>query len=169
MLFPLDDRYYSGNRLNNLTMTWCDEINPDITVEVLNSLAKSADSGETVFFDIYSDEDKAEDEDKADTGLFFLRGNPTGKTYLCVPGGGLCYVSALGDAFPRALELMKEGNNVFVLIYRPGLRAGCEDLTKAIDYIKAHASELKIDAGDIILRGEASGEQIITRYNDSEK
>lgn len=169
LLFPLDDRYYSGTRLNGISMVKCDEINPDITVEILNTLAKSADAGESVFFDIYSDEEKAQDAEKADTGIFFLRGKENSKTAICVPAGGFTYVSALADAFPKALELSKQGCNVFVLIYRPGLRSGAEDLERALQFIKAHSSELKTDSSDIELWGENAGEEIIIRYNDTKK
>ena len=67
------------------------------------------------------------------------------------------------------LELSKQGCNVFVLIYRPGLRSGVEDLERALQFIKAHSSELKTDSSDIELWGENAGEEIIIRYNDTKK
>ena len=65
--------------------------------------------GDTVFYDIYTDEEKAADPDKEDTGLFFFRGDPGAKFAVCNAGGGFAYVGAMQDSFPHALELSKAG------------------------------------------------------------
>jgi hypothetical protein len=46
------------------------------TVDVVNSLMGSVERRQTVFYDIYTDEEKAADPSKKDTGLFFFRGRP---------------------------------------------------------------------------------------------
>ena len=128
LLFPVEDYYYGGSTLGDLRLTWYNYINPDTTVEIVNTLRHRAESGETVFFDIYTDVEKAADPDKRDTGLFFFRGGAGAKVAICNAGGGFAYVGAMHDSFPHALELSKKGYNAFALIYRPGAQTACEDL-----------------------------------------
>ena len=103
-----------------------------MTVEIVNYLKEHAQAGDTVFYDIYTDEEKAEDPDKEDTGLFFFRGEPGAKFSVCNAGGAFAYVGAMQDSFPHALELSKRGYNAFALIYHPGAQTACEDLARAI-------------------------------------
>nr|WP_302595719.1 hypothetical protein [uncultured Acetatifactor sp.] len=76
LIFPVDSGYYGGTTLGDLRLTWYNNIDPDKTVEIANYLKDHAEAGDTVFFDIYSEEEKAADSAKEDTGLFFFRGNP---------------------------------------------------------------------------------------------
>lgn len=78
-----------------------------------------AENGDVIFYDIYTDEEKAADPTKEDTGLFFFKGNPGERFAVCNAGGGFAYVGAMHDSFPHALELSKMGYNAFALIYRP--------------------------------------------------
>ena len=117
LLFPVDDWYMSGNTLGELQLTWYNNIGPNETVEIVNTLWQRANAGETVFYDIYTEEEKAEDPDKADTGLFFFKGDPGAKFAVCNAGGGFAYVGAMQDSFPHALEISKRGYNAFALIY----------------------------------------------------
>ena len=107
-------------------------IDPEKTVEIANYLRDHAAAGETYFYDIYTDEEKASDPAKEDTGLFFFKGNPGEKFAVCNAGGGFAYVGAMQDSFPHALELSKMGYNAFALIYRPGAQTACEDLAIGI-------------------------------------
>lgn len=157
LLFPVNKRYYSGDTLGKLSMTWYSNINPDRTVEIVNYLKERVLSGDTVFYDIYSDEEKAQDPDKKDTGLFFFRGNQGAKTAIVNAGGGFVYVGAMHDSFPHALELSKKGYNAFALIYRPGAQTACEDLARAIAFLHENAGKLGIDMQDYSLWGGSAG------------
>ena len=119
LLFPVDAGYWSGDTLGDLRLIWYNNIDPNETVEIVNTLHERASSGETVFYDIYTDEEKAADPSKEDTGLFFFKGTPGEKFAICNAGGGFAYVGAMQDSFPHALELSKRGHNAFALIYRP--------------------------------------------------
>lgn len=127
LLFPVDTGYWSGDTLGELQLTWYNNIDPEETVEIVNTLWQRAEAGETVFYDIYTEEEKAQDPDKADTGLFFFKGEAGAPFAVCNAGGGFAYVGAMQDSFPHALELSKRGYNAFALIYRPGA-FGEEDL-----------------------------------------
>lgn len=72
-------------------------------------------------------------------------------------GGAFAYVGAMQDSFPHALELSKKGYNAFALIYRPGAETACEDLSRAISFIFAHADELEVDVEDYSLWGGSAG------------
>lgn len=157
MIFPVDEGYYSGNTLEELRLTWYTHIGPDKTVEIANYMKNHAENGDTVFYDIYTDEEKAAAPEKNDTGLFFFKGNAGEKFAVCNAGGGFAYVGAMQDSFPHALELSKKGYNAFALIYRPGAQTACEDLARAISFIFEHAEELEVDTENYSLWGGSAG------------
>ncbi len=157
LLFPVQSGYYSGDTLGELQLTWYNNIDPNETVKIVNSLRARAAAGETVFYDIYSQEEKAADPAKADTGLFFFKGNPGEKFAVVNAGGGFAYVGAMHDSFPHALALSERGYNAFALLYRPGAETACEDLARAISFIFAHAEELQVDTDCYSLWGGSAG------------
>ncbi len=157
LIFPVNTGYWSGRTLGGLRLTWYSNIDPDKTVEIANYMKSHAQAGETIFYDIYTDEEKAADPGKADTGLFFFRGNPGEKFAVCNAGGGFAYVGAMHDSFPHALELSKKGYNAFALIYRPGWDTAMEDLARAISFIFEHAEELEVDTDCYSLWGGSAG------------
>ena len=157
LLFPVDDWYMDGDKLGELRLTWYNNIDPKETVEIVNTLWQRANHGETIFYDIYSDEEKAADPAKENTGLFFFKGDPGARFAICNAGGGFAYVGAMQDSFPHALELSKLGYNAFALIYRPGAQTACEDLARAIIFIFEHAEELEVDTDCYSLWGGSAG------------
>ena len=157
LLFPTDEYYYSGDTLEELQLTYYSHIDPDETVEIVNTLRERAADGQTIFYDIYTDEEKAADPAKEDTGLFFFKGIPGEKFAICNAGGAFAYVGAMQDSFPHALELSKKGYNAFALIYRPGAQTACEDLARAIRFIFDHADELEVDTDCYSLWGGSAG------------
>lgn len=84
LIFPADRTIDENLELQDVgdILIWYNNVNPDRTVEIANYLKDQASSGEQIFYDIYTDEEKAEDPSKEDTGLFFFRGEPA--TYACV-------------------------------------------------------------------------------------
>lgn len=157
LLFPVNSSYYGGETLGDLSLTYYNHIDPDKTVEIANYLKDHAQAGETIFYDIYTEEEKAIDPAKEDTGLFFFKGEPGAKFAICNAGGAFAYVGAMHDSFPHALELSKQGYNAFALIYRPGAQTACEDLARAISFIFANAGELEVDTGCYSLWGGSAG------------
>lgn len=157
LIFPVGERYYSGNMLGGLQLKLYDNIDPYKTVEIANFLKEHAEAGDTVFYDIYTDEEKSADPSKEDTGLFFFKGNPGEKFAICNAGGGFAYVGAMHDSFPHALELSKMGYNAFALIYRPGRQIACEDLARAISFIFEHAEDFEVDTDCYSLWGGSAG------------
>ena len=163
LLFPVDTGYWSGETLGDLRLTYYSHIDPDETVEIVNTLKERALAGETIFYDIYTEEEKAADPDKEDTGLFFFKGDPGARFAVCNAGGAFAYVGAMHDSFPHALELSKQGYNAFALIYRPGAQTACEDLARAITFIFDHAEELEVDTSCYSLWGGSAGARMALR------
>lgn len=157
LIFPVNNGYYSGDTLGQLRLTYYSHIDPDATVEISNYFYDRARNGETIFYDIYTDEEKAAAPEKEDTGLFFFKGEPEAKFAICNAGGAFAYVGAMHDSFPHALELSKQGYNAFALIYRPGAQTACEDLARAITFIFEHAEELEVDTDCYSLWGGSAG------------
>lgn len=159
LLFPVDRTIDEDLELQDVgdILIWYNNVNPDRTVEIANYLRDQAASGEQIFYDIYSDEEKAEDPDKEDTGLFFFRGDSGAKTAILNAGGGFVYVAVMHDSFPQAMGLSEKGYNAFALIYRPGADTACEDLARAIAFLYENADELQIDMTDYSLWGGSAG------------
>lgn len=82
-----------------------------MTVKILNTLHDRAFDGETIFYDIYTDEEKSADPDKEETGLFFCKGERGAKFAICNACG------AMQDSFSNALIISEAGYNAFVPIY----------------------------------------------------
>lgn len=157
LLFPTNAYYYSGDTLEELEFTYYSHIDPDETVEIVNTLRDRVEAGQTVFYDIYTEQEKKADPAKRDTGLFYFKGNPGEKFAICNAGGAFAFVGAMQDSFPHALELSKKGYNAFALIYRPGAQTACEDLARAITFIFDHAQELEVDMACYSLWGGSAG------------
>ena len=85
LLFPVDLTIPQDMTLEDVgdLLVWYHHVNPDKTVEIVNTLGERAASGDTVFFDIYTDEERAADPEKADTGLSEVTGEEP-PTYCCV-------------------------------------------------------------------------------------
>ena len=157
LLFPTNTYYYSGDTLEELVLTYYSHIDPEETVEIVNTLYDRVEAGQTVFYDIYTEQEKKADPAKRDTGLFYFKGNPGEKFAICNAGGAFAFVGAMQDSFPHALELSKKGYNAFALIYRPGAQTACEDLARAITFIFDHAQELEVDTTCYSLWGGSAG------------
>ena len=74
LIFPVDMNIDDNLKLENISsiLPWYSEINTDKTVEIVNYLKNEAQSRQ-IFYDIYSDEEKAADPDKKNTGIFFFK------------------------------------------------------------------------------------------------
>lgn len=159
LIFPVNRGIDKNLTLKNLddVLIWYSHVNPSKTVEIVNYMKAKSDTGEKIFFDIYTDAEKKSDPRKNDTGLFFFRGKPNEKFAICNAGGGFYYVGAMHDSFPHALEISKRGYNAFALIYRPDSQLACEDLARAISFIHEHAAELQVDVKNYSLWGGSAG------------
>ncbi|WP_321346100.1 alpha/beta hydrolase [uncultured Draconibacterium sp.] len=165
---------YYNTKLQNVSslMPYHGYVNPGDVVDALNRMIDDADSGKTIFYSFYTDQQKQFEPDKNYTGLFYLRGNPEAPFAIVCPGGGFSYVGSLHEGFPIAKKISESGLNAFVIRYRLGSgQKATEDLAAAISYIFRNAESLGVDtkyysvwggsagarmAGDIALSGVAA-------------
>ena len=157
LLFPVQRNYMQGASLGTMKLSWYTNICPEDTVAVVNYLWDRASAGETVFYDIYAEEEKLADPAKRDTGLFLFRGKLGGKVAILNAGGGFRYVGAMHDSFPHALALSQKGIHAFALIYRPGGDTSCEDLARAIAFVHENGAALQADVSGYSLWGGSAG------------
>lgn len=163
-IFPLN-RYssYSNMKISNINslLPYHTHINTDSTVEVINYIIDEVNSGEQIFYNIYSDEEKSEDSSKEDTGLFFFRGKENAPFAIICAGGGFSYVGSIHEAFPHALELSKQGYNAFVIQYRTDSQEATEDLARAISFVFQNADNLKVSTDNYSLWGSSAGARMV--------
>ncbi len=159
LLFPVDRSVPDSMTLAGLSTSnvyvWYNYIQTNDTVDILNTLRSQAESGQEIFFPIYSDAEMAADSTKRDTGLFFFRGKTNARFAICNAGGGFMYVGAMHDSFPHALTLSRMGYNAFALIYR--VDSPYDDLAQAISYIEDHADDLGVAKEGYSLWGGSAG------------
>ena len=170
LLFPVD-RAVSDNMIleditSSNTYVWYNYLDPDKTVEIVNDLKNRAESGQQIFYSIYSEEEIAKDSSLADTGLFFFKGTPGEKFAVINAGGGFVYVGAMHDSFPHALELSKMGYNAFALIYRPDY--AYDDLARAIAFITQNADTLEVDPEGFSLWGGSAGARMAAALGNAD-
>ena len=159
LLFPVDRTIEDDMTLKEISTSnvyvWYSNIKVEKTVEIINYLKERVDKGQRIFYSIYSNEEIARDSSKADTGLFFFKGNPNEKFAITNAGGGFMYVGAMHDSFPHSLELSKKGYNAFATIYRPD--KPYEDLARAICFIEDNSETLEVNKENYSLWGGSAG------------
>ncbi len=133
-------------------------------VNTINDMIDEAGSGETIFYDFYTDQQKQSDPTKESTGLFFFRGKPGAPFAVISPGGGFSYVGSVHEGFPHAIALSQKGYNAFVLQYRVGgERIAAEDLAAALSYIFENAETLEVSTERLLLWGSSAGARMAAR------
>lgn len=143
-------------------------IDPEAAVSAINYLVDKRASGETVFYDFYTDAQKQEDPSRKSTGLFFFRGKPGAPFAVISPGGGFSYVGSVHEGFPYAIALSRKGYNAFVLQYRVGSeRRATEDLAAALSYIVRNANTLGVGADGYSVWGSSAGARMAARIGSS--
>ena len=158
LLFPVDTGLLERRNPGDLRLTYYSHIDPDETVEIVNTLKERALAGETIFYDIYTEEEKGSRSRQGRYRAVLFQGRPLERVLLCVmQAAPLPMWAPCTTVFPHALELSKQGYNAFALIYRPGAQTACEDLARAITFIFDHAEELEVDTSCYSLWGRLGG------------
>lgn len=129
------------------------------------------ETGNKLAYDYYTDEEKAMDASKKDTGLVFLKGNEGAPFALICPGGGFINVEANHEGYPVAQVLHEKGYNVFILRYR--VKGSYEikgsttqknghnaDAAKALEYIIDNADTFGVAKDNYSTWGFSAGGQI---------
>jgi acetyl esterase/lipase len=155
-----DDTAYYDTRLSNVgsLMPYHGNVRPDVVLSAVNYMIDEANSGKSIFYNIYTEQQQQQDPTKRDTGIFFYRGKPDTPFAVVCPGGGFSYVGSLHEGFPLAQRISELGLNAFVIRYRIGNeRAATEDLAAAIAYIMRNAKTLGVSTNGYSVWGGSAG------------
>jgi acetyl esterase/lipase len=133
-------------------------VDPETVANGLNRMIDDAARGQTVFYSFYSETQKKQQPDRANTGLFFFRGKPGATFAVISPGGGFSYVGSVHEGFPYAEAISRKGYNAFVLKYRAGQggTVATQDLAAAVSYILRNSETLGV-AKSYSLWGSSAG------------
>ena len=160
-ILPWDGRDYDESmKLSDMArlMPYHSHVNPQNSVDALNRLIDDVNSGKQVFYHFYSEEEKAADPSKEDTGLFFYRGEEGAPFAVQCAGGGFSYVGSLHESMPHCIEINKHGYNAFAIKYRTGGEEyAAEDLAAAISFILENAQELGVNPAGYSVWGGSAG------------
>lgn len=91
LIFPIDrtiDKNMTLKEAEDLYI-WYNYINSDKTVEIVNYMKTQVDSGNPIFYSIYSEEEIKREPEKRNTGIFYFRGRKNAKFAILNAGGGL--------------------------------------------------------------------------------
>jgi acetyl esterase/lipase len=161
-ILPRTDREIDRDaRLGTIAslLPYHEHVDPREVVQGLNRLIDDAAAGLPIFLDFYTEAEMRREPSKAQTGLFFLRGNPGAPFAVIAPGGGFAYVATVHEGFPYAVQINRRGYHAFVLRYRVGQggSVATEDLAAALSYIVRHAGALGVSAKGYSLWGSSAG------------
>ncbi len=162
LLLPWDGRRYDSSlpltEIGSL-MPYHSHVDPAGAVAALNRMVDDVAAGRSVFYDIYTEQQKRADPAKSQTGLFFFRGKPGAPFAVISPGGGFAYVGSLHEGFPYAVAINAEGYNAFVVRYRPGVgeKRATEDLAAAVSTVFRNAKAFGVDTAGYSLWGSSAG------------
>lgn len=161
LLLPRDNNSGSyDTQLRNVgtLMPYHNHVVPEDVVRAINHMIDDVKEGKTIFYSIYSDEQKRQEPKKENTGLFFFRGDPDAPFAVICPGGGFSYVGSLHEGFPLAQRISESGLNAFVIRYRIGSgHWATEDLAAAITFIFRNAESLGVNTKDYSVWGGSAG------------
>jgi acetyl esterase/lipase len=149
LILPWDDRAYDEDmRLTRISslLPYHSHVDPETVASALNRMIDDAARGQTVFYSFYSETQRKQQPERANTGLFFFRGRPGAPFAVISPGGGFSYVGSVHEGFPYAEAISRKGYNAFVLRYRAGYggTVATQDLAAAVSYILRNAETLGV-------------------------
>ena len=139
----------------------------------LNLLIDKINAGDTIFYNYYTPEEIEQDNTKADTGLFFIKGNPGAPFVVLEGGGGFQDVGTLNEGLASGVPFVEAGYNVFSVKYRaeftevvpgqPNNVTAVQDLGRAMQFIFDNAGPDKlfdIDTEHYALGGFSAGSSL---------
>lgn len=163
----LDRVFWNTQTLNRLSNRWTAQDSAD----GLNYLIRQYNAGRQVTYPLYTAEEIAQEPSRDGVELYYLpaEGEQAHSKYVLVIGGNAILVSAeLREGVSTAWNLHEMGYPTFVLRYRIGFAAGnnapLEDVTRAVQYITAHAEQFGVQAEDYAIVSYSSGAQIAGQF-----
>lgn len=134
-------------------------------VSGVNFVIDMEQNNQAFFYNYYSEEERAADPEKEETGILYIPGDADKPFAFVVPGGGFTSVAFTGEGFTAARELHKNGYPVFILKYRvDDVRTADErqqranaDFAAALHYIFDNAASLGVTTENYSTWGYSAG------------
>lgn len=139
--------------------------NPQSMADGFNAIVDHVTNGVKMDYEIYTDQELAEDTSKLRTGLLWFPAEKKGPFAIVCAGGAYMSVASLVEAFPVAQRLNELGITAFVLQYRAGVKGAAEksgeDLRRAISFIIDHKAQFNV-AEDYAAFGFSAGGHLVS-------
>ncbi len=127
----------------------------------LNRLLEIAERNDTFLWQVYSDEEVKEEQDKKDVQLFHFPGKKEGPFVILLAGGAYGAVCSMVEAFPIAAKLNEMGITAFCLNYRTAqlglLPKPIDDLAAALHFIGKHKKAFHVNPKEYVVGGFSAG------------
>lgn len=107
LIFPTNRAYFSGETLGNLRLMWYEHISGAKSVEIVNFMRERVESGERIFYDIYTPQEKAKDPQKPTRACFSLRASVGANSLYATQAGALLMWELCKIAFRTLCSLLK--------------------------------------------------------------
>lgn len=144
----------------------------------MNKLCSDAKSGYEVYYDdIYTQNEKNEDERKKDVSLYCFHSRSTEKRpyVIMAAGGAYSSVCTPWESLPVCAAFNEMGYTAFAVTYRTSGDFGqmqeeiiLEDISRAISYITNHAEEFNIIPQDYLIGGFSAGAHFVSTWCNEE-
>lgn len=145
--------------------------NPDDCVYGLTALSNQAKNGETIHYEIYSEEERQSNPDLDMASLYCLHSDEKKPFVLLLAGGGFSSVCTPFESLPAAAYFNELGYTAFCLTYRVSNNFGTplptlmEDVAKGIQFIIDNAKELNIEIDNYIIGGFSAGGMTVNMWS----
>lgn len=128
----------------------------------IGRLCEAAQQGQ-VMYDVYTEEECMDDEEKKEVKIWHLPAKKSGNTpfMIVIAGGAYHSVCSMVEAFPPAAKLNELGYTVFILNYRVGSRRvmpkPLDDLAAAYRYICSCKKQFCLETEEYVVCGFSAG------------
>ena len=145
----------------------------ETSAAALNRVVENYNKGVKITYQLYTDEEVAQDPTCAHAQLFYFPAeNPNGKYAIVIGGNTLLTSGEIREGMATATRLNDLGYTAFVLRYRIGDEAAhdapVKDLVRAVDFITVNADVFGVKKEDYAIFGFSSGGQIAGVFASAE-
>lgn len=150
--------------------------NTESILDGFNFVIDAAQQGQ-IYYDFYTDEERAEDLSKEETGLIFIPGEKDMPVAVLTSGGAFKSVCLFMEGFPVGAKLHEMGYNVAILKYRvdpslSGFREATEiqgpkaneDYRRAMRFLFDRQDELQISMENYSVWGFSAGGRLTSMF-----
>lgn len=143
--------------------------NTESIIDGFNFVVDAAAEGQ-IYYDFYTEEERAADPTKEETGLIFIPGEPDAPAAFLTSGGAFKSVCLFLEGFPVGNILHQAGYNVFILKYRvdpdnnhdinpsnPQEKYANEDFGRALQYIFDNQDMFQVNMDGYSVWGFSAG------------